>query len=238
MIALSQLASSGTRTLNITLFGKTAHFTLSVGVLGLAVIVALTALLVLAAFLAFVARRRAKQLEAANLELETEIKERHRAEDEVRRLNADLERRVEERTVELADAIKQLESFSYSVSHDLKAPLRAISGYSKILLEDYGPQLEPEAQANLNSIVNNAQRMGQLIEDLLAFSRLGRNKMSSSSIDMDELARSVFDTLQGDAPERRVECSLQRLPPTRGDRAMIRQVLVNLLSNAMKFTKP
>src|SRR5260370_22259585 len=80
--------------------------------------------------------------------------------------------------------------------------------------------------------------MGQLIEDLLAFSRLGRKKMSSSSIDMDELARSVFDTLQDDAPERKVECSLHGLPPPRGDRAMIRQVLVNLLSNAIKFTKP
>src|SRR6267142_6554215 len=155
MIALSQLASPGTRALNITLFGKTAHFTLSVGALGIAVILALCVLLATAAFLAFVARRRAKQLEAANLELETEIKERHRAEDEVHRLNADLERRVEERTLELADAVKQLEAFSYSVSHDLKAPLRAVSGYSKILIEDYGPQLESEAQSTLNSIGSN-----------------------------------------------------------------------------------
>src|SRR5947208_12681144 len=112
MIDLSKLgiiliASSGTRALNITLFGKTAHFTLSVGALGIAVILALCALLATAAALAVVARRRAKQLEAANLELEIEIKERHRAEDEVRRLNADLERRVEERTAELADAVKQ-----------------------------------------------------------------------------------------------------------------------------------
>ena len=237
MIAIL-LASPGTKALNISLFGRTLHFTFSVGALGIAVILALTALLAISALLALVARRRAKQLEAANLELEIEIKERHRAEDEVRRLNADLERRVEERTVELADAIKQLEAFSYSVSHDLKAPLRAISGYSKILLEDYGPQLELEARAHLNSIVRGAERMGQLIQDLLAFSRLGRNKMSSSSIDMDDLARSVFDNLKSDAPERKVECSLQRLPPTRGDRAMIRQVLVNLLSNAIKFTKP
>jgi light-regulated signal transduction histidine kinase (bacteriophytochrome) len=230
--------AGGTRSLNINLFGKSAHLSFSVGALGIAVILTLAALLAIAAFLAFVARRRAKQLEAANRELENEIKERQRAEDEVRRLNAGLERRVEERTAELADAIKQLEAFSYSVSHDLKAPLRAISGFSKILQEDYGPLLEGEAQAHLNSIVRGAQRMGQLIEDLLAFSRLGRNRMSSSSIDMDELARSVLDNLQGDAPERKVECSLQHLPPTRGDRAMIRQVLVNLLSNAIKFTKP
>jgi light-regulated signal transduction histidine kinase (bacteriophytochrome) len=232
------MASSGTKALNITLFGTTLHFTFSVGALGIAVILALMALLIAAAFLALVARRRAKQLEAANLELEIEVKERQHAEAEVRRLNADLEHRVEERTAEMADAVKQLEAFSYSVSHDLKAPLRAISGYSKILLEDYGPRLESEAQANLNCIVTNARRMGQLIEDLLAFSRLGRNKMSSSMIDMDDLARSVLDNLQADAPERKVECSLQRLPPTRGDRAMIRQVLVNLLSNAIKFTKP
>jgi len=148
-----------------------------------------------------------------------EIKERQRAEDEVRRLNADLEHRVEERTAELADAVKQLEAFSYSVSHDLKAPVARDQWLLEILLEDCGPQLESEAQSNLNSIVNNAQRMGQLIEEPPGVSRLGRNKMSSSSIDMDELARSVFDTLQDNAPERKVECSLQRLPPTRGDRA-------------------
>jgi light-regulated signal transduction histidine kinase (bacteriophytochrome) len=177
-------------------------------------------------------------LKAANASLQSEIRERKRAEEEVRSLNAELERRVSVRTEELGDAIKQLEAFSYSVSHDLKAPLRAINGFSKALLEDYGPQLEQQAQDYLNSIARGSERMGQLINDLLAFSRLGRNKMSTSTIDMNELARSVFDELQCATPERNIECSLKPLRPARGDRTMIRQVLVNLLSNAIKFTRP
>ena len=184
-----------------------------------------------------VARRRAKLLAAANRRLEDEIRERKLAEEEVRKLNAGLERRVEERTVQLADAIKQLEAFSYSVSHDLKAPLRAINGFSKALLEDYGLSLEEQARDYLNSIARGAEKMGQLITDLLEFARLGRHKMSSSAIDMDELAKSVFEELSRSAPGRDIECRFQALPPAHGDRAMIRQVLVNLLSNAIKFTK-
>src|SRR5204862_1037476 len=128
----------------------------------------LAALLAIAVFLALVAHRRSKQVEGANLSLKDEIRERQRAEEEVRRLNADLELRVAARTEELADAIKQLEAFSYSVSHDLKAPLRAINGFSRALLEDYGPQLEDQARDYLNSIAKRAERMGQLINDLLS----------------------------------------------------------------------
>jgi signal transduction histidine kinase len=222
--------------LNFTLFGKTAHLTLSVGSLGLAVIATLLVLLVTAVFFAVVARRRVREAEAVNQRLKAEMEQRMRAEEEVRSLNRELERRVEVRTAELADAIKQLEAFSCSVSHDLKAPLRAISGFSKALLEDYGPQLDSPAQDYLRSIAKGAERMGQLISDLLAFARLGRNKMSSSAIDMSTLARSVFEELKCAAPHREIECNLQSLPPTRGDRTMIRQVLVNLLSNAIKFT--
>jgi light-regulated signal transduction histidine kinase (bacteriophytochrome) len=235
---MAAAAVAQTRRLSITLFGKTVNLVLSVGALGLAVIIALAGLLAIAMFFAVIARRRAKQAESANRRLEEEIRDRKRAEEEIRRLNANLERSVEVRTEQLADAIKQLEAFSYSVSHDLKAPLRAINGFSRALLEDYGPQLEDQARSYLNSIAKGADRMGQLINDLLAFSRLGRNKMASSTIDMNELAQSVFDELKFGAPERDIECSLRPLPPTRGDRAMIRQVLVNLLSNAIKFTGP
>jgi signal transduction histidine kinase len=239
MLAVPVLTAAAQKThaLNITMFGKTAHLQLSVGMLGLAVIFMLAILLVIAVFLAVVARRRAREAEAANQRMEEEIRQRMRAEEEVRLLNAGLEQRVEERTAQLADAIKQLEAFSYSVSHDLKAPLRAINGFSRALLEDYGPQLESQAQSYLNSIAKGAEKMGQLINDLLAFSRLGRTKMSSAAIDMDELVRSVFDELQCAASQRTLECNVQPIPPARGDRAMIRQVLVNLLSNAVKFTR-
>jgi light-regulated signal transduction histidine kinase (bacteriophytochrome) len=183
------------------------------------------------------ARRRAKEAEGANRKLASEIAERVRAQDELNELNADLERRVAQRTQQLLDANNQIEAFSYSIAHDLKAPLRAISGFSRIVMEDYGPKLEGEGQRHLQSIVSGAQRMGRLIEDLLAFSRQGRKEMTPSDVDMGELARSVFEELRSAAPERKIEWRLQPLRPARGDRAMIRQVWVNLLSNAMKFTQ-
>ncbi len=213
-----------THELTLTLFGRTGHLRLSVGLLGLAVILILAILLAVAVVLAVIARRRAREAQ--------------RAQEELNQLNADLERHVAERTQQLQDANKQLESFSYSVAHDLKAPLRAIGGFSKILMEDCPSQLDEEAQRYLQSIVGGAQRMGKLIEDLLAFSRQGRKEMTPSDIDMDELAKSVFEELRSATPERKLECRLQPLSPARGDRAMIRQVWVNLLSNAIKFTGP
>ena len=146
------------------------------------------------------------------------------------------EQRLRERTVELETLNRELDAFSYSVSHDLRAPLRAISGYSHALLEDYGPQLTGEARDYLHSIAGGAQRMGKLIDDLLAFSRLARKAIAPVGIDMAELAGSVLEELRRATPGRRLECRLEPLPAACGDRAMIRQVLVNLLSNAIKFT--
>jgi light-regulated signal transduction histidine kinase (bacteriophytochrome) len=226
------------RELTFKLFGKTAHLQLSVGTLGLAVILMLTALFLLAAVLTVIARRRAKEAEAANRKLNIEIEVRKRAEEEIRSLNADLERRVAERTAQLGDANKQLEAFSYSVAHDLKAPLRAVSGFSNALMEDYGSKLDGEARQYLHSIARGAKTMGKLIDDLLAFSRQGLKEMEPSRIDMDEMAKSVFEELRRAAPERKLECRLNSLPSARGDRAMVRQIWVNLLSNAIKFTEP
>src|SRR5438874_7320488 len=196
----------------------------------------LTILLGAAVVLALVASYRRRQAEAANRQLMSEVRERTRAEQEVNTLNVDLERRVAEKTEQLRNANKQLESFSYSVAHDLRTPLRAISGFSKMLLEDYASELDSEAQRYLNTIANKAQTMGQLINDLLEFSRQGLKEMAPSDIDMGELANSVFEELQRSTPARKIEWRLQPLLPVRGDRAMIRQVWANLLSNAIKFT--
>ena len=139
------------------------------------------------------------------------------------------EQATEERTAEL-------EAFSYSVSHDLRAPLRAIDGFSRILLEEYGDKLDPEANRLLDVIRSNTSNMGRLIDDLLAFSRLGRQEMNPTTIDVRELAAAVMDELKSANTNPDVQEHIAELPPVRGDRAMIRQVFVNLLSNALKFT--
>ncbi len=167
-----------------------------------------------------------------------DITERKQAEDAVRRLTAELDQRVKDRTAELEAANRELEAFSYSVSHDLRAPLRAIDGYGRILAEDYSGRLDPEGQRLLGVISSETRRMGQLIDDLLAFSRLGRQKMESATIDMATLARAVFADQAAQDPERALRLELTSLPAARGDRAMIRVVLDNLISNAIKFTAP
>lgn len=150
--------------------------------------------------------------------------------DQLHRQAADLEKRVAERTA-------ALEAFSYSVSHDLRAPLRAIDGFSRVLLEDYGDKLDSECKRLLNIICSNTGNMGQLIDDLLAFSRLGRQEMRVGKIDMAGLAKAVFDELRMTAPERAAHLSVGALPCALADRSLIRQVFVNLLSNAIKFTR-
>ena len=179
---------------------------------------------------------RAQALEQANRFLEHEMAERQHADAEVRKLNEELERRVADRTTQLEAANKELESFSYSVSHDLRAPLRAVVGFSKILIEDHAGQINEEAVRKLNVIQSEAHRMGQLIDDLLAFSRLGRKAMNLVELDMTELARATYAGLNGPQDAVNVELHLATLPRAKGDRVLLGQVWANLMSNAVKFS--
>ena len=156
---------------------------------------------------------------------------------ETKRYAAELEQHVRDRTAQLEAANKELEAFSYSVSHDLRAPLRAIDGFSRMILEDYIDKLDDEGKRFLNIIQGNTKKMGQLIDDLLVFSRLGRQEIRASGIDMGKLAKAVSEELKLAVPERKLKFTINTLIPAQGDQAMIRQVFVNLLSNAVKFTR-
>ncbi len=131
----------------------------------------------------------------------------------------------------------ELEAFAYSVSHDLRAPLRAIHGFGRILLEDHGTRLDPEARRLVDVIGDSTRKMGQLIDDLLAFSRLSRRSMEKAPVDLTELARGVGEEIRRAEGDRALEITVAPLPTARGDRQMLRQALANLLQNAAKFTR-
>jgi len=138
---------------------------------------------------------------------------------------------------QLESANKELEAFSYSVSHDLRAPLRAVDGFSQAVLEDFGPKLPAEGLRQLQVIRESAQRMGQLIDDLLTFSRLGRQPLSMQSVETEPLVRAALADMNADCMGRKIEINVGGLPPCEGDPALLKQVWVNLLSNAMKYTR-
>jgi PAS domain S-box-containing protein len=158
------------------------------------------------------------------------------SEAQLRRLNEDLERKVAERTAELAASNKELEAFAYSVSHDLRAPLRAIDGFCRVLFEDYGAKLDTEALGYLDRVRNAVQRMGGLIDDMLQLSRVARVEMRPEAVDLSRLAQEILAQLQAAAPERRVEVLIGSALSARGDPRLLGIALNNLLENAWKYT--
>gem|GEM_PF-1948378 len=166
-----------------------------------------------------------------------DVTENRRVENEIRMLNAELDQRVTERTVRLEAAIKEQESFCYSVSHDLRAPLRHINSYSAILMEECDECLTPVARDYLERIRSSSRSMGKLIDDLLELSKIGRSHLQESAVNLSDIAWKIYRGLQHVEPERKVEFRVERDLKVHGDRILLQQALTNLLDNAWKYTK-
>jgi light-regulated signal transduction histidine kinase (bacteriophytochrome) len=157
--------------------------------------------------------------------------------EKVRSLNK-MNQELEKERQKLEDANKELEAFAYSVSHDLRVPLRAIDGFSRILVEDYQDELDDEGKRLINIVRENTKKMGQLIDDILQLSRAGRQKMNISKLDLGSLFRGIFEELKLSNSGRNVQLEVKPLPVVYGDRTLLQQVISNLLSNSFKFTAP
>jgi light-regulated signal transduction histidine kinase (bacteriophytochrome) len=170
-----------------------------------------------------------------------DVTARKQAEEALTALNTQLEEHVQQRTAQLEIANKELEAFAYSVSHDLRAPLRALDGFARALLEDYGPRLPADGQRYLDRIQEGVRQMNTLINDLLTFSRFSRQALKKHPISTEEwhaLLTSIVADLRAATPARAVQVTWAALPPCEADPALLKQVLINLLANAFKYTRP